>query len=126
MSCYIDYHDGTFSAFTLGGRSELLMNGWAFGFHSGGPCTYYTRLILAVRFAEELGFTMSPEANAAMLTHAHDDAWAAEQEVKREKKNAADKAAKDKWYREKFVLVASAKAKLTPEEFDAVLEEGRE
>jgi hypothetical protein len=122
----IDYHHGTFSAFVVGGDKRLEEFGWAFGFHSGLPCTYYTRSCAAVTRAVEIGYELSPDAISARYGHVDDEQWAKDYDAERVAKNAAENERRRLILLVNDSLVAQAKAKLTPEEFDAVLAEGAE
>ncbi len=124
----ISYRDGTFDLFRVGGDERLLENGWAFLFCSGLPCSYATRSLAAVRWAMAQGseYVMKPSAIEAFATHVSDEQWAIDRETERAAKNKAERERLAAWYVEREKLVASARAKLTPEEFDAVLEEGRD
>jgi hypothetical protein len=121
-----DYSHGTFSAFVVGGDCALTSNGWAFGFSSGAPCTYYTRSLAAVRFASGAGYVFTPAAISAMATHKDEPRWAAKYEAKKARDHKRTQAKLQQYYRKQEKLVASARAKLTEEEFAAVLEEGRD
>ncbi len=124
----ISYRDGTFDLFRVGGDERLLKNGWAFVFSSGLPCAYATRSLAAVRWAMAQGseYVMKPSAIEAFATHVSDEQWATDREAERVAKNKADQERLAAWYVEREKLVASARAKLTEAEFDAVLEEGRD
>jgi hypothetical protein len=122
----IDYHHATFSLFCVGGDQRLLENGWAFGFSTGLTCTYYTKGRSAVRWAVAQGYAVRVSALDAMQSHTDDDTWSATQERDRVAKNLADGERHRQYLIEREALVAQAKAKLTAEEFGAVLAEGAE
>ena len=126
LSQLINYAHGTFSAFVLGGDAALIENGWAFGFHSGGPCTYYTRSLAAVRFAIAAGYTIAPEVEAAMSAHVDDSRWATNYDAERVARLKRDHECRMEHERARALLVTSARAKLTPQEYNAVVEEGRD
>lgn len=124
----IERNGENFEVFLTWGTQEMVQLGWALISCSGLPCSYSTRSKEAVRASVALGFRITHEAQDALdnPTIMDDPAWAVEKECERARKNDQRELEREAYNKRRDELVASAKAKLTAEEFDAVQDEARD
>jgi hypothetical protein len=126
MAGLISYGFGEFGVCIIGGDTQILTDGWYYHPGPGGTYCYGTRGFAALQKALDRGFKMSAEAIAAKATHADEPEFAFQKERERLELCRQEQTDREAHETARLVLVGSARAKLTPEEFDAIEEGGRE